>query len=294
VKALTVRASSLAELFDCPQRWASIHIEGKRGWNSGPAWLGTSMHHGTAAYDQSRIELQPILVEDATDLTIHMIDHPEEEVRWDNKGITQREARKLASILVPDYCNRISPLYTFETVELKLDPVTIEVDDVSITLTGTADRIRVQYDEPTRAELTYHNLLTPDETPWWAEPARGVCDVKSGRSVIRNGVVQTDKHVAQLGTYELLEVMIAKQTAKEMTLPAQILALPTNGDIACGVGEMERPSRVLLGEGNHKGLLRAAAKMAEHEIFYGNPKSMLCGPKYCPVYPCWWTGKKNG
>lgn len=284
---LTIRASSLAELFDCPQRWAAIHVEGRRGWNSGPAWLGTSMHHGTAAFDQSAIEGQPITVDDATDLVIHKIDHPEEEVRWD-KQLSQREARSLASILVPDYCNRIAPQYTFETVELKLEPLTIDVEGVHITLTGTADRVRV--------EDNFANVQAPgyefvDEAPWWAQQARGICDVKSGRSVIRNGQVQTDKHVAQLGTYELLEVMVAKQTHKDMTLPAEIIALPTSGEHSCAVGTMDRPSRILLGEGRHAGLLKAAANMAKHEMFHGNPKSMLCGEKYCPVYPCWWTGK---
>lgn len=287
---LAIRASSLAELFDCAYRWKAIHMEGRKGWTSGPAWLGTSLHYGTAAFDQAVVERQPISIDDATDIVLHKLSHPEEEVRWDNQ-LTLRKAKDLAIPLTIDYCDRISPMYTFETVELKLEPLEIDMNNgVTIRLTGTADRVRI---EPFLRPVPG----VPVESPvWWdeLEPSRGIVDVKSGRQAIKNGEVCVDKHVAQVGTYELLEVMVRKQTSKEMTLPAQIIALPTSGaETRVMVGEMDRPSRVLLGEGDHMGLLRAAAKMAEHDLFPGNPKSNLCGPKYCPVYPCWWTGKQK-
>jgi hypothetical protein len=273
---LNIRSSSFPRFLDCPARWKATNIDKISMPSSGPAWLGTSLHAGTGAFDQARVEGQPISTDDAVDIVQDSLKNPKEEVRWDNQ-LTLRKARDVAAPLTIDYCNRISPAYTYEAVELKCEPLTINMGEgVTITITGTADRVQVR-----------------DTADWWEEqPARGICDVKSGRSVVKNGEVSVDKHVAQLGAYELLEIMVKRQTGQEMILPAEIIAMPTSGsDRTVAVGTVDRPSRVLLGEGHHMGLLRTIAKMAKHDLFPGIPSSMLCSERYCPIYPCWWTGK---
>ena len=53
---ITIRASSLGNLFDCPARWAATHIDGLRTPSNGKARLGTAVHASTAVYDQSTID----------------------------------------------------------------------------------------------------------------------------------------------------------------------------------------------------------------------------------------------
>ena len=44
----TIRASSWADLFDCPARWYAKNVQGLRLPSSGAAALGTAVHAGTA------------------------------------------------------------------------------------------------------------------------------------------------------------------------------------------------------------------------------------------------------
>lgn len=265
---IRVRASSLAEIFDCPARWQSIHLEGGGPkFTSGPAQLGTAIHAGTGAYDQAALEGAPITAEDAVDIAIATVRKPELEVRYDDQ-LSKGDAVNLAAMLTTRYIDVIAPQVVYEAVELQCESMVVSFQNgIRIELTGTVDRVRAVGD------------------------ARGISDLKSGRAVVRNGAVAVEKHIAQLGTYELLEVMAKQTTGTTMVLPAQIIALPTSGDAAPALGEVTRPSRILFGNEKHAGLLDVAAQMFKTGLFYGNPKSVLCGAKYCPAYKtCWWRG----
>lgn len=278
---LSIRASSFPKLLDCPARWHAIHVEGKEGPTSGPAHLGTSLHSGAAKFDQSVLEKEPISPDDAVDHVLEMIKHPAHEVNWGD--LSQLKAREVAHPLILDYCERIAPTLTFEKVEVKCTPLVIDMgDNVSFELTGTADRVRVEYDQS-------RGLVETRE----GAKLRGISDLKSGRQIIRNGQIAIEKHIGQLAAYEIMEIMVERELQQEMVLPAQVIALPTSGsERRVQVDEVERPSRVLLGEGSHAGVLRVAAGMARSGVFHGNPSSQLCSKKYCPIYPCWWTGRK--
>lgn len=265
---IALRASSLADLFDCPARWYARQIEqGGRGPTSGPAQLGTAVHAGTALYDQAALELAPVSVDDAVGAAIEALRKSDVEVVYDD-NLTAANAIDLSAALTSRYCYDISPQVVYEAVELKLEPLTINFDNgVRIKLTGSADRVRAVGDR------------------------RGISDIKTGRAIVKDGAVATDKHLAQLGVYELLEVMVKNTTSEDMTLPAQVIALPTAGDPTPAIGEAARPSRLLFGNEQHPGLLTAAAEMFKSGMFYGNPKSVLCGQKYCPAWKtCWWRG----
>ena len=67
---LTIRASSLADLSDCPARWYAKAIEGKR-LPSGPgAVIGQAIHASTAVFDQAVLDGSPIHASDAADKEI--------------------------------------------------------------------------------------------------------------------------------------------------------------------------------------------------------------------------------
>lgn len=278
---LTIRASSFPTLLDCPLRWYTIHVEKREGPTSGPAYLGTSLHMAAGKFDQATLENEPITPDDAVDIALGMIDHPEQEVAWGE--LSQAKARNTAHLLTLDYCTRIAPTMTFEKVEVKCTPLVINMGDgVSFELTGTADRVRMQYEQSRGLVETRSGAIL-----------RGITDLKSGRQIIRNGQIAIEKHIGQLGAYEILEIMVAADTGHEMTLPAQVIALPTSGaERRVQVDTVDRPARVLLGEGANAGVLRVAAAMAKSGVFHGNPRSQLCSKKYCPIYPCWWTGRK--
>jgi hypothetical protein len=277
---IDIRASSFPTFLDCPDRWVALQVEGMKLPTYGPSHLGTSLHHAAGQFDLSYLQGDPITPDDAVDLAVDMIKSTDANVVW-AKDLRQKDAIDLAVPLTLSYCNDIAMNETFEEVELKCEPLTISMENgVSIRLTGQVDRVRSRT----------VNSIAPDGPP---VIQRGISDLKSGRGVISNGEIAVEKHIAQLGTYELIEILAEKKTGDHMVLPAQVIAMPTSGtDRRVIAGEVDRPSKVLLGDGKRKGLLETVAVMAKNEVWPGNPRSMLCGEKYCPRYhKCFWRGK---
>ena len=255
MKAVRVRASSLGELFDCPARFEAKNILNMRGTSSGKAQLGTAIHAGTAAFDQAVLDGSPISVNDACDPLVEAIWHPEFEVDWgDDK---QQDAEAIGIKLLSKYCKEVAPVQEYAAVEVTCD--NLEITDLGLVLTGTADRIRKLDGE------------------------FGLADLKSGgRAVGSDGKAVTSGHGAQLAVYELL----AEHTfGKPMTLPAQIIGLQTAKTTArVGLGEIPNIRAMLIGTEDDPGLLQHASKIIHSGSFYGNPKSMLCSSKFCPRY----------
>jgi hypothetical protein len=266
---VSIRASSLAELFDCPARFKAKNIDGMRSPTSGAAHLGTSLHASTGAFDQAVIEGSPISIEDACDKLVDTIKNPSEAVAW--ADVTRGEAIDRGVLLTTAYCRDIAPNKTYEAVELQCAPLVIAMNNgVRLTLTGTTDRIRVR------------------------DEKRGISDMKSGARIIKDGAVDVDKHAVQLGTYELIEVLTKNTTGKDMTLDAEVVALPTKGAAVPQVATITRPSRLLFGDAEHVGLLDAAAAIIKSGSFYGNTKSTLCSERYCPAFKkCWWRANPS-
>ena len=77
-----VRASSLGELFDCPARWEAKHLLKMRLPTSGAARLGTAVHAGTALYDQSVLDGNPLTADEAAGAVVDTIFGNDEEVDW--------------------------------------------------------------------------------------------------------------------------------------------------------------------------------------------------------------------
>lgn len=280
-------------LADCAARWHAQNVLGLTTPTGGAAHLGTSLHHATAAFDQARVEESPIGEDDAVDLFVDKIHKPTEEdgeVVW-GSDMPKKKAIDAGVLLMVDYCRNMSPRYTFDKVEVQCEPMTIRMEnDVRITLTGTADRVRSQ--------------ALSGTGDWWDEEgagtAFGIIDVKSGKRVISSeGKIAVDKHVAQLGTYELIQLLAGNTLGYAMTLPAEIIALPTSGSHTKVASEsVEAPSRILLGEtidGKHqRGLLDVAAAYEKNDLWPGNVRSALCSQKFCPIWAkCWWRGHQE-
>ncbi len=79
---ITIRASSLPELFDCPARWESKFVKGMRMPRSGAAQLGTAVHAGTAIFDRSRLEGNPVTADEAAGAVVDAVHKPESDVDW--------------------------------------------------------------------------------------------------------------------------------------------------------------------------------------------------------------------
>lgn len=273
MKNATIRASSFAEFFDCPRRWAGKYIEGLRLRSTAPAQIGTAVHRSTAAYDESRVDGTDYLsIDDAADLAVEAIRKPDEEVDW--MGVNENKAIQIAVGCHTKYCSEIGADMEYAAVEQTLEALTIDVPldgdrVVELTLTGTLDRVRREAFE----EMTETSV---GEVPTVSE-LYGICDVKTGARAVSQS---PSRHKAQLGVYELL----ARQSGHDITLPAQILALQTSSQYDAAVHEVAGASEMLLGTPEDPGLLTFMADMIERETFYGNASSMLCNEKYCPVY----------
>lgn len=255
---INIRASSLSELFDCPARWAAKHLDGLRFPRSAAAQLGTAVHAGTAAFDSSRLPGGvAITADDATGALVDAIHKPEEDVEWE--GTAPNDAERIAIALHQKYCAEIAPQQTYRGVEVACGK--LEFPDLGIALTGTTDRVRETKD------------------------GLGICDLKTGgRAVGTDGNAVTQGHATQLGVYELLA---EHAIGLHITAPAQIVGMNTGKTQVAqrvGTGEVPNAKFALIGTDEQPGLLEHASRLIRSGAFYGNSKSVLCNPKYCPAY----------
>lgn len=262
MQTVAIRASSLGELFDCPARWEARHIRKMRMPSSGAARLGQAVHAGTALFDQSHIDGSGLSPDEAAGAVVDLIHSKEEEVDWSE--VSQAEAEKIAIPLHVLYCEKIAPKQEYVAVEAVCSDLTFT--DIGLTLTGTVDRVRKTDD------------------------GYGIADIKTGKSAVAaDGTVKTRGHAAQIAVYE---VLAEAAIAMPMTAPAQIIGLQvakTDKGRRAATGEIASAKEILLDDDTSPGLLRHAARLLHSGDFYGNPRSQICNPKYCPAYQiCRW------
>jgi hypothetical protein len=252
----TIRASSFGSLFDCAMRWEGEHLLKIHRPGSLRAWLGTSIHASTAAFDQAKLDGAPISADDAADTFVRTLYEPKEDVDMRDPKLSLREAERIGLTLHARYCAEIAPKMQYQSVEMALTPLHIAADGVEIRMTGTMDRARVAIS---------------------AIGDKIISDVKTGGRLISEGVVSTKGRAAQLGTYQLL----SEHTDGEPTGGAQIIALQTTSTMQVGVSRVFDAKRQLVGDDNMPGLIEMAAKMFKIGLFPPNPQSVLCDKKYC-------------
>lgn len=256
---VTVRASALGDFLDCAARAEAKHLLNKRTPMGGAALLGKAVHASTAVYDQARIDGSGITVDEAAAAAVDTIARPDEEVALDEDE-SKRDAEHIALALHRRYCTEIAPLQTYAAVEVRCEK--LEITDIGLALTGTTDRVRRTVD------------------------GHGIADLKTGKTAVKaDGTVSTQGHRYQLGVYELLA---ERASGLPITAPSQVIGLQT--------GKTERGQRVatsepihgardvLVGDADSPGVLEAVARMIHAGSFPGNPRSMLCGEKFCPIH----------
>lgn len=259
---ITIRASSLPELFDCPARWEAKHIKRLRMPSSSNSILGKAIHAGTAAYDSSALLGTPISIDDAAGVVADTIHHPDEDVDWGEDR--PQEAENIGIALTGLYCRTVAPSMNYVAVEATCER--LEITDIGIALTGTTDRVV--------------------ESP----KGHGIADVKSGKNAVSaDGTVKTQGHASQMAVYELLS---EHSTGIPMTEPALIIGLQvakTDKGRRAATGAIEGGRDLLLGDDESPGLLRYASTMVHSGTFPGNPRSMMCHEKYCVIFRrCKW------
>jgi len=258
MNTITIRASSLGRLFDCPASWAATHIDGKRTPSNGKAMLGKAVHASTAVFDQSTIDGAGITIDEAAAAAVDTINRPDEDVVWDNDDKPQ-DAEKIAISLHVKYCTQIAPIQTYRAVEVQCEK--LEITDLGIALTGTTDRVR--------------------ET----DDGLAICDLKTGKAAVNaDGTVKTAGHAYQMGVYELLA---EQASGVPITGAAQIIGMNTAKTPASqrvGTGEIIGARDVLIGDGESPGILEHASRIIHSGNFWGNPKSMMCHQRYCGAY----------
>lgn len=262
---IRLRASALPDFLDCPARAEAKHLLGLRTPSGSGALLGTALHRSTAAFDASRLDgAKGISVDDAFGEAADAIHHPEEEVALDDDE-TPQAIEDVARGLHLRYCEEIAPLQNFVAVEVTC--ARLEIPQLGIVLTGTADRIR-------RAPLDNGSF------------GNGVADLKSGKTAVKaDGRVETKGHRYQVGMYEILA-----ETASGIPIDAPgviyglQVAKTSKGQRAAISPPIRNARDVLIGTPDSPGVLETVAKMIQSGAFPGNPRSMLCGEKFCPIY----------
>ena len=257
MKQVYVRASSLAEFFDCPSRWAAKHLGMLNLPASVPAVIGTAVHKSTAVYDQSRIDNSGLTPDDAAEALMEHLADPGEDVDW--RGTSLNKAATTALGVHARYCTEIAPQHTYVAVEQRVDEMTIDWEElgISITLTGTLDRM------------------------FERDGKLGVADLKTGaRALTQN----SGKHRAQLGVYELLAEEMVRKNGATIELPGELIKLQTSSNYDVAVDPVQDARLVLLGDELHTGMLTHLARALKTGDFWGNPSSWLCSEKYCPAW----------
>lgn len=255
---LTVRASSWAGLFDCAYRWEGVHLLGMKNTVGLRAALGTAIHAGTAVFDQSRLDCSGLTIDDAAGAFIDKLQDPENEYDKNKDDLTINEAQRIGIALLAKYCKEISPNYDFQAVEMETKPFDVDCGGgVVIRLTGTMDRARIK---KTTGGVS-------------------IADIKTGGAAVQNGAANTKGHGAQIGTYELL---YEHTTGQQITEAAEIIGMKTKGKAEIATGTISNGRLMMVGTEDTPGLIDFAAEMFRTGKFYPNPKSMMCGEKYCP------------
>lgn len=256
---VAIRASSLFALLDCPARWLAIHRDGRRSPTTYKAVLGRAVHAGTALFDSERLAGQTPSVEAAAACAVETFENPGEDVATEEDDDKVDQQKDIAANLTKRYCTGYAPTVEYAAVEIGVD--SLHLTDLDIVLSGTADRVRV------------------------AEDGLGIADLKTGKSAVNaQGQVATKGHAVQLGVYTLLAEAALGQ---RLTADAQIIGLQTNVTpekqrIAAATVTGVRD--VLIGDDEQPGILPVAARLAHGEMTFGNPRSMLCSDKFCPIY----------
>lgn len=262
-RVIPIRASSIGELFDCAARWEAKHIRGLRTPNGGAAQLGTAVHASTALYDKSHLDGTDLKPDECEGALVDALYKPEADVQWDD-DLQAKDAEKIGRALHTKYCTTIAPTQDYAAVEVKCEA--LEITDLAIALFGTTDRVR-------RVGEGF-----------------GIADLKTGKTAVRaDGRVETAGHAMQIGIYELLA---EKASGLPITEAAEIIGMQTGKTDKAqrvGTGEIVGARDLLVGEDDNPGALEHASKMVHAGTFPGNPRSMMCGPKYCPIYNnCKW------
>jgi hypothetical protein len=255
-----IRASGLAELFDCAARFAGKNFLGHRGQTYGRSHLGSALHYATAWFDNERTlpDGAPD-TETAVDKFITYL-RADDRVMW--ADIPKQQAEKIGITLVTHYCLEISAQYQWAKVEATCEPIEIAMPNgVIFEITGHVDRV---YEENARY---------------------GIADFKtSSRIIAADGSLAVDRHGLQLAIYELLEIQAAKATGLTIDLPALVLGFSTSGRMEILAEKIRNPHALLFGDGENKGYLIAASEIIERQMYVGNTYSMLCSERYCASY----------
>lgn len=258
-RIIPIRASSFGTLFDCSLRFEGEQILKLVKRSSLRAWLGTSIHAGTAAFDQAKIDGSPISVSDAGDVMMDLFLSPNHDVNLRDESLSLKEAQRIALHLLARYCTDISPQFKFIGVEQKLEPYDIDCGDgLVIRLTGSMDRARAI------------EALGGDV----------VADIKSGSRLMIDGQVSVKGRAAQTGTYQILK----ENTDGRLTVGSQIIGLQTSSAPQVGISKIFDAKKIVLGDPatpEVPGLLEVAAKMFKAGLFPPNPASVLCDKRYC-------------
>lgn len=262
MEVITIRASSMPELWDCPARFEAKHIKGLRLPSSAAAQLGTAVHAGTARFDQAALDGNPLTPDEAAGAVVDAIYHPDRDVDWGDDS--PNEAEKIGIALHKRYCAEIAPRQKYVAVEATCEQLVIT--DLGIALTGTTDRVTL------------------------SDEGYGIADLKTGkRAVAADGTVETAGHAAQIGVYELLA---GAALGRAIDAPAKIIGLQvakTAKGQRAGIGTIAHARELLVGDEESPGLLQMAAELLHAGRFYGNPRSQLCSRKFCPAFDaCRW------
>lgn len=255
---ITIRASALSDFLDCPARAEARHLLGKRTPSNGAAQLGTAIHASTAAYDASALAGAGVTVDEAFAAAVDAIHRPETEVQWDD-DYPPSDAERTARALHHRYCTEVAPQQDYAAVEVTCER--LEIADLGIALTGTTDRVRR------------------------VDDGFAIADIKTGKTAVAaDGRVETKGHTFQLGVYELLA---QQASGLPITGPALIIGMQTGKTDRAqriGIGRIEGARDVLLGDSDSPGILEMVARMIGSGLFPGNPRSMTCGEKFCPIF----------
>lgn len=259
---ITIRASAIADLFDCAYRFEGRQILRMRSPASRAMVLGTAVHAGTAAFDQARMDGNPIKPDEAAGIVVDKLRDPGEDVQASDTDMTAKDAEIVGLTLHSKYCTQISPRYEFRAVELNLGALDIEVPDqgVTVRITGNLDRSRV-------------SRLPGIE-------ALRISDIKTGgKAASKDGHADTRGKGLQLGVYQILAEEVLNETVDPV---GEIIGLCTAKSAAVGVSEIPGPKAQILPTGGQPSLIEIAANMLKTGYFPPNPRSMTCGPRYCP------------
>lgn len=261
---LTLRPSSIGSYISCQWQWYNVHILNRNTIPSARAALGTSIHKVAEVILNEAIETRhkDLNISKANDIAIQEYNEllkKDEPVFED--GDTKESIEKEILNGTKSWLDDIAPIIDIPIAVEKFYEVKTPNNPIFARVAGSIDYV---------GENTLHDIKSTRRKPTLQN-----YDLQQGCYALLR-----EKNGENVDSVKIQAVILGKKETK-----GQILDLIKDStDPFRELNDIKNQSRYIINNILEKAKVLNTDTINPEILFTGNPKSMLCSPKYCSLY----------